>query len=102
MSFVKAGFHVPPRTIVAGIPARIVRGLSDGEIAWKSEGTGTTSTWRSDLRVVSIVLSPRHARRRRRKRSQARGRDAYALRLQRIDSFRPLDAQSRRYRLISV
>jgi phenylacetic acid degradation protein len=40
MSFVKAGMIVPPRTLVAGIPAKIVRELSDDEIRWKSEGTG--------------------------------------------------------------
>ena len=30
---------VPPRTLVAGIPARVVRELSDTELAWKVEGT---------------------------------------------------------------
>src|SRR5438270_12650824 len=39
MAFVKAGMIVPPRTLVAGIPARIVRELSDTELAWKIEGT---------------------------------------------------------------
>ncbi|MGH6906123.1 MAG: phenylacetic acid degradation protein PaaY [Geminicoccaceae bacterium] len=39
LAFVKAGFEVPPRTLVGGIPARIMRPLSDDEIAWKSEGT---------------------------------------------------------------
>lgn len=40
MAFVKAGFEVPPRVLVAGLPARIVRDLTDKEIAWKAEGTG--------------------------------------------------------------
>lgn len=40
MAFVKAGTKVPPRTLVAGIPAKPLRELSDDEIAWKSEGTG--------------------------------------------------------------
>jgi phenylacetic acid degradation protein len=39
MAFVKAGELVPPRTLVAGIPAKIVRELSDDEIKWKREGT---------------------------------------------------------------
>lgn len=39
MAFVKAGMAVPPRTLVAGIPARIVRELTQEEIAWKREGT---------------------------------------------------------------
>jgi phenylacetic acid degradation protein len=39
MAFVKAGFEVPPRTLAAGMPARIVRELTAQELAWKVEGT---------------------------------------------------------------
>ena len=39
MAFVKADFVVPPRTLVAGIPARVVRELKDDELAWKSDAT---------------------------------------------------------------
>jgi phenylacetic acid degradation protein len=39
MAFVKAGFEVPPRTLAAGMPARIVRALTEQELAWKVEGT---------------------------------------------------------------
>jgi len=38
-SFVKAGFEVPPRTLVAGVPAKILRELSDQDVAWKSRAT---------------------------------------------------------------
>jgi len=38
-AFVKAEFEVPPRTLAAGIPARVVRALSDAELAWKIEAT---------------------------------------------------------------
>jgi len=38
-SFLKAGLVIPPRTLAAGTPARLVRELSDDEIAWKSLGT---------------------------------------------------------------
>jgi phenylacetic acid degradation protein len=38
-AFVRAGFKVPPRTLVAGAPAKIVRPLSDEEIARKRAGT---------------------------------------------------------------
>jgi len=38
-AFVKAEFEVPPRTLVAGIPARVVRALSEAELAWKIEAT---------------------------------------------------------------
>ena len=39
MSFVKAGFEVPPRSLVAGIPAKIIREVTAEEIAWKAEAT---------------------------------------------------------------
>jgi phenylacetic acid degradation protein len=39
MAFVKAGMIVPPRTLVAGVPAKVVRALTEQEIAWKVEGT---------------------------------------------------------------
>jgi phenylacetic acid degradation protein len=39
MAFVKAGMVVPPSTLVAGVPAKIVRELSAQELAWKIEGT---------------------------------------------------------------
>ncbi len=32
---------VPPRTLVAGIPARVVRALTEMELAWKQEGTAS-------------------------------------------------------------
>ena len=38
-SFVRAGFVVPPRTLVTGAPARVVRELTDEELAWKAAGT---------------------------------------------------------------
>lgn len=41
MAFIKANMDVPPRSLVAGIPARILRELSGDEIRWKSEGTAT-------------------------------------------------------------
>ena len=39
MCFVKASFEVPPRSIIAGVPGKVLRELSDEEIAWKREGT---------------------------------------------------------------
>jgi phenylacetic acid degradation protein len=38
-SFVPAKFAVPPRTLVTGIPARVVRALRPEEILWKAAGT---------------------------------------------------------------
>ena len=39
MAFVKAGMIIPPRTLVAGVPAKVMRALTDQELAWKMEGT---------------------------------------------------------------
>lgn len=40
MAFVKAGMIVPPRTLVGGVPAKVMRELTDAEMTWKSQGTG--------------------------------------------------------------
>src|SRR5215510_14681450 len=39
LAFVKAGMQVPPRTLVAGIPARVLRELSPEELRWKGDAT---------------------------------------------------------------
>lgn len=39
LAFVKAGTRVPARSMVVGAPARVIREVSDDEIAWKSRGT---------------------------------------------------------------
>lgn len=38
-AFVKADFDCPPRSLLAGTPAKVMRELSDKEINWKSKGT---------------------------------------------------------------
>lgn len=37
LAFVRANFKVPPRVVAAGIPAKILRDLTEEEIAWKHE-----------------------------------------------------------------
>ncbi len=39
-AFVRAGMKLPARSLVAGLPARVVRELTETEMAWKREGTG--------------------------------------------------------------
>jgi phenylacetic acid degradation protein len=39
MAFVRAGFVVPPRALVAGLPAKLMRPLTDAELAWKVSAT---------------------------------------------------------------
>ncbi len=40
MAFVKAGTKIPPNSLLAGSPAKIIRMLSAEEIDWKRRGTG--------------------------------------------------------------
>jgi phenylacetic acid degradation protein len=39
MAFVKAGAVIPARSLVVGVPGKVVRNLTDDEIAWKREAT---------------------------------------------------------------
>lgn len=39
LSFVKEGEQIPPRSLVAGQPAKIIREVSDEMLAWKTRGT---------------------------------------------------------------
>lgn len=38
-AFVRAGMKIPPRTLVAGVPGKVVRELTEAEMAWKHDGT---------------------------------------------------------------
>jgi phenylacetic acid degradation protein len=49
-AFVKAGADIPARVLAVGSPARILRPLTDEEIAWKMDGTRTYQ----DLAVRSL------------------------------------------------
>lgn len=40
-AFVPAGRKIPARSLAAGVPAKVLRELSDQEVAWKLEGTRT-------------------------------------------------------------
>jgi phenylacetic acid degradation protein len=39
LAFVKADMQVPPRSLVAGVPGKVIRNLTDQEINWKKTGT---------------------------------------------------------------
>ena len=68
MAFVKAAMVVPPRMLVAGIPARILRLLTAEELAWKEEGTASYQelTRRSfaSMRATVPLAAPEPDRRR--------------------------------------
>ena len=39
LTFVPSGMQIPPRSVVVGNPAKIVKEVSDEMLAWKTEGT---------------------------------------------------------------
>jgi phenylacetic acid degradation protein len=59
-AFVPAGMKVPPRHLAAGLPAKVVRPLKDGEVAWKLEGTRTYQelTRRCHASLVEVAPLP--------------------------------------------
>jgi phenylacetic acid degradation protein len=65
-AFVKAGFVVPPRTLAAGSPARIVRELTAQELAWKANGTRVyqelAARSRETVREVTPLPAPEPGR----------------------------------------
>jgi len=68
LAFVKAEMVVPPRTLVAGVPARVLRPLTDEELAWKIEGTASylelTRRSFATLRATTALAAPEPGRRR--------------------------------------
>ena len=61
LCFVGAGFQVPPRHLIAGVPGRVVRELRAEELHWKVQGTATyqrlTVRCRDTLRVAVALAS---------------------------------------------
>jgi len=39
LAFVKANEKIPPCSLVIGVPGRVIRSLTEDEIAWKAKGT---------------------------------------------------------------
>ena len=68
MAFVKAGMQVPPRTLVAGIPARVMRDLSADEMAWKLDATrlyqNLTLRSLASMRETVALTEAEHGRKR--------------------------------------
>jgi phenylacetic acid degradation protein len=68
MSFVKAGMVVPPKMLAAGLPARIVRELTELEMEWKNEGTKSyqdlTRRSRATMRETEALAAVEPDRRR--------------------------------------
>jgi phenylacetic acid degradation protein len=68
MSFVRAGMQVPPRSMVVGTPARVLRQLTDEEVAHKTRDTddyiALARRSLDTMREVDALTAPEAGRRR--------------------------------------
>lgn len=58
LSFVPAGMQVPPRSVVVGNPAKVVKEVSDEMLAWKTEGTALYQALPARLRATLQPVEP--------------------------------------------
>lgn len=67
-SFVAAGFVAPPRTLVAGSPARVIRELDEAALAWRESGgdeyVELARRSRATMTEVEPLTAPEAGRRR--------------------------------------
>ena len=67
-AFVRAGMKVPPRMLVAGVPGKVMRELTEQEVAWKHDGTrvyqALAQRCHDSLREVAPMAADDRARRR--------------------------------------
>ncbi len=67
-AFVRAAMKVPPRSLVAGVPGKVVRALTEQEITWKQDGTlvyqALVGRCHASLREVQPLAADDRARRR--------------------------------------
>ncbi len=61
MAFVKNDTRIPPRSLAVGIPAKVVRLLSDDDIAWKIEATRHYQHLARRYRATARPVEPLHA-----------------------------------------
>ncbi len=58
LCFVPAGMEIPPRKVVVGNPAKIVKDVSDEMLAWKTEGTALYQALPSRLHASLRAVEP--------------------------------------------
>ena len=58
LCFVPAGMEIPPRTVVVGNPAKIVKDVTDAMLAWKSEGTALYQALPGRLHATLRAVEP--------------------------------------------
>jgi len=58
LSFVKQGTVVPPRSILVGNPAKVIKDVTDDVLAWKSEGTAWYQRLPKDCHEGLVACEP--------------------------------------------
>ena len=58
MAFVASGTRIPPRSLAAGIPAKVLRELRPDEIDWKSRGTAIYQHLARRYRATATECEP--------------------------------------------
>ncbi len=58
LAFVPSEMNIPPRSVVVGNPAKIVKQVSDEMLQWKSDGTALYQTLPNDLRKTMKRVKP--------------------------------------------
>jgi phenylacetic acid degradation protein/carnitine operon protein CaiE len=58
LSFVKAGQHIPARSLLVGNPAKIIKQVPDEMITWKNEGTKIYQQLTHDMKNEWKVCEP--------------------------------------------
>jgi phenylacetic acid degradation protein len=58
LCFVPTGMEIPPRKVVVGNPAKIVKDVSDEMLAWKSSGTALYQALPAAMRAGWAVVEP--------------------------------------------
>lgn len=61
LCFVPTGMEIPPRSVVVGNPAKIVKDVSDEMLAWKSEGTALYQQLPAEMRGSWREVEPLRA-----------------------------------------
>ncbi|MBV9612231.1 MAG: gamma carbonic anhydrase family protein [Acidobacteriaceae bacterium] len=60
LAFVKSNEKIPPRSLVVGLPAKVIRQLTEDEIDWKSNGTAVYQQLAQRSRKTMRETEPLH------------------------------------------